>query len=93
MLDRDFFYARLRISNNAGLTSLAGLESLAFADWVTVNDNPLLTGLSGLSGLNAATYLYVENNIALPTCEALALQERLGTGGDIDGNDDAGVCP
>lgn len=85
--------------HNTALRDLSGLRSLAHVERVfDIRGNGNLTRLRDLSQLTFVNSMVVATNAVLPTCEALALGQRLMNAGFtgrvcIDENDDAGVCP
>jgi hypothetical protein len=86
----------LRLHGTTELRSLAGLEALSrVSGLLDIRENAGLGELDGLSGLTRVGALSVENNPALPTCEAERLRDAIGTlvgDASIAGNDDAGSC-
>ena len=72
----------------------ATLDKLASVDNVLINQNPALTNL-GLRGLTTVSgdASAIQNNSMLPTCQAVALAQRVMKPVAISGNDDSGVCP
>ena len=92
----------LDIADNASLATLSGLAGLReVVDLLRVAQNPVLTSIAGLSGLETVGRLAIEDNAALPTCQAEALLAGLRAKGQLDevasvavvrGNDDQGTC-
>ena len=84
------------VRQNRDLVSIGGFNSLPEAQRLEINFNDSLADLAGFDALEQITLtLTIENNLALPFCEAIALQTQvenaLGIGGTAfitAGNDD-----
>jgi len=68
---------KLEISQNAELSDLSGLTSLAQVGELAVHDNPDLTDLSGLDSLRSARHVVISGNPSLRSLRGLEGLTRL----------------
>jgi PKD repeat protein len=88
------------INDNSQLVSLDGLQNLVTVNFnLTISSNPQLERVTDMAALSRiGSSLSIQNNSALPTCDAENLRDQVlekdGIGGSvtITGNDNSGVC-
>lgn len=91
----EYLHTELAVLSNAQLTTLEGLQTLAHASTLVVDDNATLTSIDALSGLTTLTGGSIRNNPMLPTADVEALLAGIDGGDAIEvcGNLDGDPCP
>jgi hypothetical protein len=84
----------LQLNGNKVITSMRGLENLAYVQNLEMVENPQLTTLSALGSVMHLSSLTASRNPRLPTCEVRALYRRAGGQElSVDGNNNTATCP